>query len=56
MAGVAVGFLVGWFAYHFTMNRAIMFRECCLKHFGTHDICPCGDCKRDRDAAHHSRR
>ena len=48
MADVAIGFLLGWFAYHFVMNRAVMMRECCLKHFQTHNVCPCADCKRDR--------
>jgi hypothetical protein len=33
------------------MNRAVMFRVCCLKHFETHNICPCVDCEGDRAAS-----
>jgi len=51
MPQVAIGFILGWLAYHFVMNRTIMMRECCVKHFKTHNVCPCGDCRRDRDAA-----
>ena len=46
----AFGFLVGWFAYHFLMNRAVMMRKCCLDHFATHATCDCTDCAADRAA------
>ena len=41
---IAVGFVLGFLVYHFLMNRAVMMRECCLKHFATHAHCQCRDC------------
>lgn len=43
----AIGFLAGWFLYHFLMNRAVMMRDCCVEHFKTHPTCQCRDCKRE---------
>jgi hypothetical protein len=44
---LALGFLLGWFAYHLLMNRAVMMRECCVQHFSTHNVCPCRDCREE---------
>jgi hypothetical protein len=43
-----LGCLAGWLAYHFIMNRTVMMRECCLKHFASHDKCKCRDCASER--------
>lgn len=45
--GFALGFLLGWFTYHLLMNRTVMMRECCVKHFSTHNVCPCKDCRNE---------
>ena len=45
-----IGFLVGWIGYHFLMNRTVMMRECCVRHFASHDKCKCRDCAADRMA------
>ena len=42
--------LVGFFTYHFLMNRTVMMRDCCVEHFKTHlRECKCNDCVRDRE-------
>lgn len=57
MVSVGIGFLLGWFAYHFVMNRAVMMRKCCLLHFSTHSTCPCSDCRDEwKDNAKNHRR
>jgi len=43
-----LGALAGWFAYHLVMNRTVMMRACCVKHFATHAECNCRDCCADR--------
>lgn len=45
----AIGFLLGWFGYHYLMNRAVMMRRCCVEHFATHERCECIDCARERE-------
>ena len=46
--GLLVGFIAGFLLYHFLMNRAVMMRDCCLRHFATHDVCGCRDCVGER--------
>ena len=45
---LVAGFVAGFLLYHVLMNRAVMMRECCLKHFATHDECECRDCHSER--------
>jgi len=44
----AIGFVAGFLLYHFLMNRSVMMRDCCLKHFATHAECECRDCHAER--------
>ncbi len=44
-----LGFILGFLCYHFLMNRTVMMRDCCRRHFATHDDCYCVDCIAERD-------
>jgi hypothetical protein len=44
----AIGFIAGFLLYHLLMNRAVMMRECCLKHFASHAECECPHCHAER--------
>ena len=43
-----LGFIGGWLFYHFLMNRTVMMRDCCVRHFATHSTCECRDCHTER--------